>query len=183
MRAFNASIYLFINSDAYNAIGLDPQFTGLWREATVETTIVQGKYGNTDLPNIKVKPGDRIYASFKNAHLNVRTASPPLRIVISHHLPQPADFENPKEVNPSRKEKYRLNGTGFHNCPGVNFAEQTITEIVKAVFGLRNVRRAPGNAGSLKGFEVTINETKTNMYLSSTGKLTPWPESMHLVVC
>jgi hypothetical protein len=48
--------------------GLNPQFTGLWREAVVDAHIPQGN----GLPPIHVNAGDRIWASFRNAHLNVR---------------------------------------------------------------------------------------------------------------
>lgn len=46
--------------------GLRPQFTGIWRDAAVDAEIPQA----SGAP-IKVKAGDRIRASFKNAHLNV----------------------------------------------------------------------------------------------------------------
>jgi hypothetical protein len=52
-------------------LGLNPQFTGLWRDVAVDATIPQGK----DLPPMNVKAGDRIWASFKNAHINVRSSS------------------------------------------------------------------------------------------------------------
>lgn len=77
---------------------------------------------------------------------------------------------------------YNLNGAGYHNCPGVTYAEQTIAEIVKVVFKLKNVRRATGDAGKLAGFKMAINETETNVYLTPYGTTSPWPGSMHLVV-
>ena len=96
---------------------------------------------------------------------------------------QPADLPNPTKVDPTRpKDAYNLNGTGFHNCPGVTYAEQTITEIVKVVFKLKNVRRAAGNAGKLVGFKTVINETETNVYITPNGTLSPWPGSLYLVV-
>ncbi|KAJ7584626.1 heme peroxidase [Mycena floridula] len=115
------------------AMRLNPQFTGLWRDVSVATQIPQGD----GLPALQVNPGDRIWASFKNAHRN-----------------------------------------------------QTITEILRIVFSLPNVRRAPGSAGLLgggggsdgTGFTVMANETETNMYLSPNGVLSPWPAGMTLVV-
>ncbi|KAF9039702.1 heme peroxidase [Hymenopellis radicata] len=72
------------------------------------------------------------------------------------------DFPNPMTVDPSRPvASYSLNGTGFHGCPGVTYAEQTIAEILKVVFKLKNVRRAAGDAGRLAGFKTVINETET----------------------
>ncbi|KAF8662084.1 hypothetical protein AX16_001194 [Volvariella volvacea WC 439] len=142
------------------AMRLNPQFTGLWRDAAVAATIPQG----SGLPPLQVQPGDRLWASFKNAHLN------------------PEEFPNPTAVDPRRpKASYNLNGTGFHGCPGVTYAEQTIAEIVKVVFSLKNVRRAPGNAGKLVGFTEVINETETNVFIKPNGTLSSWPGSMYLV--
>ncbi|KAJ7704765.1 heme peroxidase [Mycena rosella] len=142
------------------AMRLNPQFTGLWRDVAADAVIPQGK----GLPPMNVKAGDRIWASFKNAHTN------------------PSDFPNPTAVDPSRPlGSYNLNGAGFHGCPGVTYAEQTIAETVKVVFKLKNVRRAAGDAGKLAGFKTTINETETNVYLTPYGTTSPWPGSMYLV--
>ncbi|KAJ6607611.1 heme peroxidase [Mycena sp. CBHHK59/15] len=142
------------------AMRLHPQFTGLWRDVAVDATIPQGG----DLPPLAVKKGDRIWASFKNAHRN------------------PADFPNPLAVDPTRPSKaYSLNGTGFHGCPGVAYAEQTIADTLKVVFKLKNVRRAAGNAGKLAAIKTVVNETETNLYLTPYGTASPWPGSMFLV--
>ncbi|KAF8879290.1 heme peroxidase [Infundibulicybe gibba] len=138
----------------------NPQFTGLWRDAAVDADIPQGN----GLPPLSVKAGDRIWASFKNAHLN------------------PTEFPNPTSVDPRRpKASYNLNGAGFHNCPGVTYAEQTIAEILKVVLKLKNVRRAAGQAGRLNGFTTVVNETETNMFITPIGSVSTWPGSMHLV--
>jgi hypothetical protein len=131
---------------------------------------------------MNVKAGDRIWASFKNAHINVRR-TPSYLFFFLIVLNQPADFPNPTVVDPSRPlESYNLNGAGFHTCPGVTYAEQTIAEIVKVVFQLKNVRRAAGDPGKLAGFKTIINETETNVYLTPYGTTSPWPGSMYLVV-
>ena len=57
-------------------LGLNPQFTGLWRDAVVDASIPRGD----DRPPLKVLAGDRIWASFKNAHLNVCSSLQPHRI-------------------------------------------------------------------------------------------------------
>ncbi|KAF8209473.1 heme peroxidase [Mycena galopus ATCC 62051] len=142
------------------AMRLNPQFTGLWRDVAADATIPQGK----GQPSMNVKAGDRIWASFRNAHVN------------------PADFPNPLSVDPTRPpDAYNLNGAGFHTCPGVSYAEQTIAEIVKVVFKLKNVRRGPGDEGKLAGFKMVVNETETNVYLTPYGTTSPWPGSMYLV--
>ena len=58
----------------------------------------------------------------------------------------------------------------------------TIVEIVKAVFQLKNLRRAPGDAGRLKRYTEIINETETDFYVQRDGKSSPWPGSMYLMV-
>ena len=55
--------------------GLSNQYSGLFRVAVAPDTIHVGN----DKPNVKVEPGDRIFASFRNAHRDV-SASPLLRL-------------------------------------------------------------------------------------------------------
>jgi cytochrome P450 len=135
-------------------------FTGIWRQATVDAEIPQAG-GKAPL---KVKTGDLIFGSFRNAHLN------------------PAEFPNPTSVDPTRpRSLYNLNGAGFHGCPGVSYAEHCIAEIVKVVFGLKNMRRAPGDAGRLVGFTHQEFGTETNVYMTPKGTTSAWPGAMHLV--
>jgi linoleate 10R-lipoxygenase len=93
------------------------------------------------------------------------------------------EFPEPTSVNPRRPQaSYNLNGIGFHNCPGTTYAQLTIVEIVKAIFSLKNVRRAPGNAGKLKRLTEIINETETDFYIQRNGSVSAWPGSMHIMV-
>ncbi|KAK7458169.1 hypothetical protein VKT23_010077 [Stygiomarasmius scandens] len=138
---------------------LNLQFSGLYRDAVADTKIPQGH----GLPDIDIKAGDRVFGSFINAHLN------------------PDDFPNPHTVDPTRPEKnYHLFGAGFHNCIGQAFAQYTIAEIVKVVFGLKNIRRAPGDAGKLAGYTTKINDTDTKVYIMPSGTTSFWPGSMTL---
>ncbi|KAJ7869580.1 hypothetical protein B0H14DRAFT_2571760 [Mycena olivaceomarginata] len=87
-------------------------------------------------------------------------------------LPSPtADFRNPTAVDPTRPaSSYRLLGSGFHIFPGLSFAEQTVAEALKAVFKLKNVRRAAGDAGRLPGFKILLNgTTEMNVYKTPYG--------------
>ncbi|KAF9553362.1 heme peroxidase [Agrocybe pediades] len=143
------------------AMRLQPQFEGIWREALVNTVIEQGQ----GLPPIKVQVGDQIRANFRNAHKN------------------PVDFPDPLTVNPRRPpHSYdSINGTGFHLCIGVNYAQKSIVEAVRVVFGLKNVRRAPGDAGSLKRITDIVHEAETDSFVQRNGTVTPWPGSMYIV--
>jgi hypothetical protein len=142
------------------AMRLKPQTQGLYRRATVDYSIPQGP----GLPPVNVKAGDRIWASFRNAHLNS------------------LEFPNPEEVNPRRPvSSYNLNGAGFHHCPGEMYAVISIAEIVRVVFSLPNVRRAPGPAGSSNCISEIHNETEFDWYIQRDGTLSQWTSSMHIV--
>ncbi|KAJ7249642.1 heme peroxidase [Mycena rebaudengoi] len=154
-------IGLAVMSSVNFAQGLNPQYCGLWRQCAVDASIPHG----AGLDPINVKAGDRVWGSFKNAHLNS------------------TDFPNPMQVDPTRPASAYAtqNGTGFHVCPGVSLTELTMLEMVKAVFGLKNVRRAPGDAGLLAGFTHLVNETETKVYITPYGTTSAWPGSMNLV--
>ncbi|THH11068.1 hypothetical protein EW145_g888 [Phellinidium pouzarii] len=136
---------------------LNPQFGGLFRAVAQDDSVPQGD-GLAPLP---VKAGDLIFASFKNANLN------------------PTDFPNPTSVDPTRpKDSYQLQGAGFHNCPGVDFTADTVPEIIKIIFRLPNLERAPGPAGVCASFNLNTFGTDNKMYLSETGNWGPWPGSL-----
>jgi len=96
---------------------------------------------------------------------------------------QPSEFPDPTAVNPHRPvSSYNLNGLGFHLCPGATYAVRTIAEIVKVIFKLKNIRRAPGDAGNLARFTETVHETETDFFVQRDGSVSPWPGSMYIVV-
>ncbi|KAF9259766.1 hypothetical protein L218DRAFT_947320 [Marasmius fiardii PR-910] len=67
------------------------------------------------------------------------------------------DFPTPTKVDSTRPaSSYNYHGVGFHKCLG-------IAEIIRIVFSLKNVRRAPGNDGKLIGFTEIQNQTPTNV--------------------
>ncbi|KAF9477868.1 heme peroxidase [Pholiota conissans] len=142
------------------ALRLRPQFPGLWRKATADAQIPQGP----GLPPVYIKAGEMIWGSFRRAHLN------------------PADFPDPTTVNPSRPlNSYHLNGAGFHNCIGTAFTYTVIGEMMKVIFKLRNIRRAPGDAGQLKRIVESINETDTDFFVQRNGTISRWPGPMQIV--
>ncbi|RXW15403.1 hypothetical protein EST38_g10449 [Candolleomyces aberdarensis] len=172
------------------AMRLNPQFTGLWRVATVET----------EVPGVgKVKPGERIWGGFKKAHLNVI----PCELSFPAHLvvpPQLMDFPSPTTVDPTcDPSKYQLNGGGFRLCIGVDFAIDVIAEILKIILPLKGLRRGPGDSGRLvkttKIFNLverwllilwsvdkllTRGFHQTNQYVKPDGSLSDWPQSMKI---
>jgi len=141
------------------AMRLNPQYAGLFRSVMQDDSIPMGH----GLPNVNVKKGDLIFASFRNAHLN------------------PIDFPNPETVDPTRpRDSYQLQGSGFHLCPGISFTEQTIPELVKVIFRLPNLQRAPGVMGQCQSFMMNKFGTDNKMYITPTGNWSPWPGSLIL---
>ena len=96
---------------------------------------------------------------------------------------QPKDFPDPLTVNPRRPaDNYLLQGYGFHECFGLHLSEQAIPEMLRAIFRLKNLRRAEGPAGRLAGFYKPTNGTDAPVFLDETGNVTFWPGSLYLVV-
>ena len=65
---------------------------------------------------------------------------------------------------------------------GIECWENTIPEMIKVIFRLKNLRRADGVAGKLVGFTASQYGTDSLLYLDATGNVTPWPGAMTLVV-
>ena len=62
------------------------------------------------------------------------------------------------------------------------FVPQTIPEIIKVIFRLKNIRRAPGRAGNMASFMLNQFGTDNKLYLTNTGMVSPWPGSLTIVV-
>jgi hypothetical protein len=58
-----------------------------------------------------------------------------------------------------------------------------MVDAVKVIFSLKNVRRAPGDAGSLKRITEIERETKVDSFIQRNGTLIQWPGSMYITVC
>jgi len=142
------------------AARLNPQFPALVRIAATQDNIPQPG----DKPPVSVKPGDRLFCSYRNAHLD------------------PELFPNPETIDPRRsKENYAIQAIGTHGCPGLNFSEQAIPAIMREIFSLKNLRRAPGVLGTLEGFDSSLLGTKIRSYVDENGCISPWPTSLVFV--
>ncbi|KAL0943160.1 fatty acid oxygenase [Colletotrichum truncatum] len=65
----------------------------------------------------------------------------------------PAIFEDPNEVRLDRPlDSYVHFGLGPHWCAGKEMSRVGQTSLFKQIFGLKNLRRAPGERGKLKNF-------------------------------
>ncbi|KAM5345930.1 hypothetical protein ACJ41O_011791 [Fusarium nematophilum] len=127
---------------------------GLYREAAEADVITED---NGD--EIPVQPGTRVFVSFVSA------------------AKDPTVFPNPEVVDPRRPlENYIHYGTGPHECLGRNISQVALTELFRALFRKKGLRRVPGPQGELKkvprpgGFYVYMTE--------DWGGLWPFPTSM-----
>jgi linoleate 10R-lipoxygenase len=95
---------------------------------------------------------------------------------------QPADFPNSEKVKTDRlPTSYDLTPMLRHKN-GTDLAVAFAAEVLREVFKLKNVRRATGNAGRLAKFTTVINKTDTDVYITPTGKTSPFPGSMQIMV-
>ncbi|CEL56219.1 prostaglandin-endoperoxide synthase 2 [Rhizoctonia solani AG-1 IB] len=137
------------------AMRLSPQAPGIFRDVTTEVTLQDGE------ETLRLTPHNRLFVSLANSNLD------------------PEAFENPHTVNPDRpREAYNLFGYGMHKCMGDQFTERTMPAVIKSIFKLKNIRRAPGESGKLRSFTQDLHGTKQTMFLNAKGLVTPWPASM-----
>ncbi|KZS86927.1 heme peroxidase [Sistotremastrum niveocremeum HHB9708] len=138
---------------------LAPQFPGLSRVA-VASDVIKESHPEKH-PDITIAPGDIIFSSYYNA------------------MTDPDDFPDPFTVNPNRPwANDWVQGTGFHGCPGYDYAQHTLSEVIRVIFSLKNLRRAAPPAGILSGFDTSVLGTKQHMYIDPTGNISPWPGSL-----
>ncbi|GAA5974545.1 hypothetical protein JCM11641_002083 [Rhodosporidiobolus odoratus] len=145
-----------IQSLVWEAMRLDPQVPLIPRVALEDATIQDGDR------TVHIKKGDFVYPSMLKAGQD------------------PTVFPEPEKVKERDPSIYRLFGHGAHTCLGAPICEISITQMVKQVFRLPNVRRAPGNAGQLIRYDEEIAGTPCHVYLSANA--TPWPLPVSLSV-
>ncbi|KAF7356580.1 Heme peroxidase [Mycena venus] len=88
-------------------------------------------------------------------------------------------FENPAVVDPSRHPKLGyLHPDGCFKYLGEAFSVKVMTEVLRVVFGYKNVVRAPGQSGCLKRFKDETRQDLRFAYLDEKKFATPWPTTM-----
>jgi len=141
------------------ALRLDPQAPGIFREAALDAEVKEG----AGVPPVKVQKGQQVFVSLQNADLD------------------PTVFgKDPTVIDPTRPLKvYRIFGDGMHSCLGRWFTESVMPQVIRSIFTLKNIRRAPGQSGQLNRFRNVLYETTPSwLYLDVNGNITPWPASM-----
>ncbi|KAJ7504371.1 linoleate diol synthase [Mycena galericulata] len=136
---------------AHEAQRLDPPFQGVYRIASEEVTIANGT----------INKGDRVFLDLGAASLNGDV------------------YSEPTTVDPTRKPKDGyLYGDGSFKYLGEAFSIKIMAEVLRAVYGYKNIARAPGQSGVLKRFH---DESRTDLrfaYLNADKFISPWPTSM-----
>ncbi|KAG8750070.1 hypothetical protein FRC12_013089 [Ceratobasidium sp. 428] len=141
------------------AMRLRPQAPGIFRDVNKRVTLQDGDR------ILQLDEHDRLFVSLANSGLDSKA------------------FPDPQKVDPERpRGDYNLFGFGMHKCMGAQFTEQTMPAVLRSIFKLKNVRRAPGISGRLQSFKQDIHGTQQTMYLSSKGMISPWPGSMVIQV-
>lgn len=106
-----------------------------------------------------------------------------LIIAISHAHMDPAKFPNPERMDPTRDPKsYILLGNGLHFCFGARLVAPSIVAMLREVFCLKNLRRAPGVRGRFIKVHEDLGHNRDactiNMYVDMTCAESPVPTSL-----
>lgn len=134
---------------AREALRLDPPFQGVYRVATKDQ----------EVGGVAVKKNDRVFLDIASANVNESV------------------FESAHSVNPSRGTKGYLSVDGLF----VHLGEMTtkiMTEVLRAVYGFENVRRAPRISGELKRFKDHSRPQLRYAYLDQHQRTSAWPTSL-----
>ncbi|KAH8920687.1 heme peroxidase [Atractiella rhizophila] len=141
----------------WEAMRLDPQVAGIPRVCRKTTTVQDGD------KTIHIEEGDWILASTSNASLD------------------PNIYPEPEKVIPTRDPKsYRVFGHAMHNCLGSKLVVISMPAMIKSIFKLKNLRRAPGDSGKLIRLENSLVGSRFWMFISHDGTLWPFPTTMKL---
>ncbi|CAE6469047.1 unnamed protein product [Rhizoctonia solani] len=137
------------------AARLGPQHSSHFYTAAETHEMPQGE----DLPPIHINQGDIVSCSYKATCLD------------------PDLFPTPTKINPSRPAEnydYILQGAGIDR----ESSGRIVSVIMKGVFSLKNLRRAPGPKGVMR---IITDADENKIYLSLDGGVSSWPTSLVLL--
>ncbi|KAF9038426.1 linoleate diol synthase [Panaeolus papilionaceus] len=136
----------------FEAMRLDPCFRGVFRVATKDVAAAGHNF----------KQGDHVF-------LDVYSANVDDSVVI-----------NAAACEPTRSTDGRLVSDGFFRFLGEPLATTIVAETLRAVYTLNNVRRAPGQSGTLARFKHHTRPELMFAYLNNDQLLTEWPTSLSI---
>jgi len=89
-------------------------------------------------------------------------------------------FKNPEAIDTARSTKESLFADGAFNYLGEKLTLKIVGEIIRAVFSLDGISRAPGQSGTLTRFKDETRCDISHGYLKSAQVITPWPNYMSI---
>jgi hypothetical protein len=141
-----------LNAYVFEALRLNPSFPGVFRISSKNQT-VDGR---------DIKKDDRIFLDIKSSNVDANV------------------FKNPQAVDVTRSTKETLFGDGAFNYIGDTLTIKIVGEVIRAVFSLDGIVRAPGQSGTLIRFKDETRLDITYAYLDSAQAASPWPTSMSI---
>ncbi|KAF7343731.1 Heme peroxidase [Mycena sanguinolenta] len=156
-----------LNGYALEAQRLDPPLRGVYRLVSEDVEVA----------GVRFSKGARVFLDVGTANLNVSNSLTPGSMLANSA--QSGIFEDPTKVDPTRhpKDGY-LHPDGCFKYLGEPFSVKVMSEVLRAVFGYRNIARAPGQSGSLKRFQDETRQELRFAYLDEEKFASPWPTSM-----
>ncbi|CAD6928997.1 unnamed protein product [Tilletia controversa] len=154
----DAEAFKELEGFVYEGMRIQPVVLGLPRQVAKDVVIKDGDR------EVFVKAGNRLIIGTSKAHLD------------------PKAFPDPEKLNPHRPRKdYILLGAGMHFCWGARLVGPAIAGMLKEIFKLPNVRRAPGRPGSFVRVTEDVAEgITTSLYLDTFCRESPLPTSFRL---
>ncbi|KAK7739760.1 hypothetical protein SLS53_005730 [Cytospora paraplurivora] len=148
---------------------------GTYREASASDTI-----NEDDSQSIPVREGDRIFVNSVRTLCHFFIATHSEQRLIGNQASTSRDasrFPSPETVNPKRPlDSYSHYGLDLYTPWGNAVTHSALTEMFRAVFSKKNLRRAPGPQGELK--IVNRGDGLTTYLTEDWSTITPIPTSM-----
>jgi len=139
-----------LNGYCHEALRIEPPFRGVYRTAKEKKEIL----------GLTVEAGERIFLDIHAANTHEKT------------------FQNPRQPDPCRDKKAAFYADGLHKSLGEALTTKIMSEVLRAVFSFKNVRRAPGNSGQLQRFKDGDHPQLRYSYLGPDQFPTAWPASL-----
>ncbi|KAL0567802.1 hypothetical protein V5O48_014195 [Marasmius crinis-equi] len=139
---------------ARESLRLDPPFQGVFRVASSDSSVSQ----------LSVKKGSQVF-------LDLATACQDGQM-----------FPNPSSFEPTRAKNHHLfTDDGIYSCLGESLTEKIMGQVLRAVFSLKGIQRAPDKSGQLKRFKDHDRPELRYAYLDEAKKVSAWPTSLHIL--
>ncbi|KAJ3798492.1 linoleate diol synthase [Lentinula aff. detonsa] len=140
---------------AREALRLDPSFKGVYRIASSDH--------NAD--GLTIQKDGRVFLDIYAAGQNDQV------------------FPQPDKVNARRDltGKTYIISDGISRCFGEDITVKIMTHVLRGIFAIKDIQRAPGNSGVLNRFKDHERHELNHAYLDENKFVSPWPNSLAVV--